>query len=443
MRCGRNRGRDRGRRAAASVVVEARRRGLAGRLRGNHRAHRNAGRGCRRPTLRGRMEVSSRTRGSSPTLRSSACLLHGVSTMSAATCKVIRYDAAARPRGGLSRTSTGGTIRTSNPAFSRGRDGQLTAFFSSAQRRAPPRPAQRDVTTGRYVEAGHIGPVARRRTVPPSTPRRTGLALPRPAAIADGVSWPGVERLAPRPSPSGVRRALGPGARVARGPAGQRPYASTRPRVPARAVLSIAYTERHPVSGADRRPLPGLPAQERLPTRADGRWVGGRSSVPLPSRAGDSVEPCSYEMGAVAGDRCRRRPWRPVIVYARGVDGRTVMTAATRASTVGGGRLERSSRLRRDCTSSWSGHFGARPALWATGSATVVVVRQGHGVSRMRARRPTTEACDDHPSGSTCFRPAVSRGDGPGRTGGLHLRQAGSLDRFRHRLYVRYITARG
>ena len=302
------------------------------------------------------------------------------------------------------------------------------------------------MTTGRSVKAGDIGPVDRRRTVPPSTPRRTGLALPRPAADrgrrAPGLAWGGwlPDLLRQR-----VRRALGPGARDRPGtgrPAavrevrvrGSRPAQCSASPTPSGA-LCPARTGVHYL---------GYLAQERLHTRADGRWVGGRSS----------------DAGALARRRHGRavqrrdgKQWpamdvgddhgRPVIVYARGVDGRTVMTY--RYARYDGKRWTARHRSppppTRHGTSSRGGHFGARrgrsgPRGPVHGGPVARRRRHGSraGVDDARRRDDVDAGAPTESRRQELLPPCrLARGRAGVEAGGLHLRQAGSLDRFRHR----------
>ena len=435
--------------AAASVVVEARRRGLAGSFGA-----------AAVPTATPAGDAAARLSAGAwsyfadPRIVADARSMHvyytGVATMSGHV-KVVRYDARSGATEVVSVGQTGGDDHN-NPAFYLRRDGRLTAFFSPHSGRLLPRDRRSAMYYRTTVKAGDIARWTRRRTVPVNAPGGLGYTYPNPLRIADGVflAWRGGGWL---PTYS-VRESGGRWGRareIARGPAGQRPYAKYASAGPARRSAHIAYTERHPVSGATGVHYLGYRHRSGL-YRADGRWVGGRSAMPVPSRAGDTVEAYSDEMGSSWAMDVGDDHGRPVIVYARGVDGRPVMTY--RYARYDGKRWT-AHTITTASDAPWhqfgGGHFETGGVVLDHEDPSTVVLSRVEGATAVVQEWTTPDGGTTwmqvrrlSPAGRNCFRPAVSRGDGPeSKLVGFICGRLDHWTDFDTDLYVRYITARG
>jgi hypothetical protein len=332
--------------------------------------------------------------------------------------KVIRHDARRGTTKVVSVGRTGGDDHN-NPALYLRRDGRLTAFFSPHSGRLLPRDRRSRMYYRTTVHAGRISRWTRTRTVPVNAPGGLGYTYPNPLRLADGVflAWRGGGWL---PTFS-VRRAGGRWSRareIVRGPAGQRPYAKYALAGPAGDAVHVAYTERHPVSGRTGvhylryRHGSGLYG-------ADGSQVAGRSAMPVPSRAGNTVEPYSAETGSswvmdVADDR-----GRPVIVYARGL-GRADMTF--RYARHDGRRWE-THTIATASDASWQefkgGTFETGGIVLDHEDPSTVVLSRVEGGEAVVQEWTTPDGGATwkqvrrlSPKGRHCFRPAVSRGDG-------------------------------
>ena len=374
----------------------------------------------------------------------------GVATMSGHV-KVVRYDARRGITKVVSVGRTGGDDHN-NPALYLRRDGRLTVFFSPHSGRIFPRGRRSEMYYRTTVRAGDIGRWTRRRTLPVNAPGGLGYTYPNPLQLADGLflAWRGGGWL-PTFSVRQPGGRWGPAREIVRGPAGERPYAKYALAGPARRMVHIAYTERHPVSGATGihylryRHGSGL-------SRADGSWVGGGARMPVPARAGDTVEAYSRNEGSnwvmdVADDH-----GRPVIVYAQGVDSRPVMTyryarhdgARWTAHTIA--TASAAPRYRFE-----GGHFQTGGIVLDHEDPSTVLMSRVEGARAVVQEWTTpdggttwTKVRQVSPEGRSCFRPAVSRGDGPeSKMVGFICGRLAHWTDFDTDLYVRRITAGG
>jgi hypothetical protein len=439
--------------AAASViavVVEARPRGLAGSF--GAAAVRTA-----KPPARDaatRLTAGAWSYFADPRIVADARSMHvyytGVATMSGHV-KVVRYDARSRTTETVSVGRTGGDDHN-NPAFHLRRDGKLTAFFSPHSGRLLPRDRRSAMYYRTTVKAGDIARWTRRRTVPVNAPGGLGYTYPNPLRIADGVflAWRGGGWL---PTYS-VRESGGRWSRareIARGPAGQRPYAKYASAGPGRRIAHIAYTERHPVSGATGVHYLRYQHGSGL-YRADGSWVGGRSAMPVPSRAGDTVEAYNDEVGSSWAMDVADDHGRPVIVYAQGVDGRPIRTY--RYARYDGKRWT-AHTITTASEAPWhqfeGGHFEIGGVVLDHEDPSTVVLSRVEGATAVVQEWTTPDGGTTwmqvrrlSPAGRNCFRPAVSRGDGTeSKLVGFICGRLDHWTDFDTDLYVRYITARG
>ena len=174
--------------------------------------------------------------------------------------------------------------------------------------------------------------------------------------------------------------------------------------------------------------------------------------MPVPSRAGDTVETYSTEEGSswvmdVADDH-----GHPVIVYAQGVDGRPVMTY--RYARHDGKRwtahtITTTSEAPRHQLE--GGNFKTGGVVLDHEDPSTVVLSRIEGTTAVVQEWTTPDggatwikAHRLSPAGKNCFRPAVSRGDGPeSKLIGFICGRLDHWTDFETDLYVRRITAGG